>query len=387
MTPAARKIADAWDPAKEEASGDLCKSYGAPALLRVPGRLHITWQDDQTLRMETDAGKQTRTLSFRRLEGAGAGRTRCRAIRSPSGKAAGAGATDGIAEGHDDEPEGRLSAQERRSVQREREAHGILRPDQGAQRRRRCWSSRSSTTDPLYLRQPFVITSQFKKEAERRQMESDGVLGDMVRHRRFEGSAMTRIKSLSASALLVRERPRAGGDRSVGILGVHQPRGRARARRRPEPRRLGRTAVQRIGARQGPEFLAVDHLDAGAHLLVPDAVAHRGRTVQPQDVGRARSDDRQGPGVGGRRMGDARADDDLDGRASASVEERAARSDRLHHRRVERQRADRHHDAPEDRLHAPQRRGQQRPGHDHDALPAPRRPADASRCSWTTRCI
>src|SRR5580693_72020 len=33
MTPAARAIADAWDPAKEEASGDLCKSYGAPALL------------------------------------------------------------------------------------------------------------------------------------------------------------------------------------------------------------------------------------------------------------------------------------------------------------------------------------------------------------------
>ena len=49
MTPEARKIADAWDPAKEEASGDVCKSYGAPALLRVPNRLHITWQDDQTL--------------------------------------------------------------------------------------------------------------------------------------------------------------------------------------------------------------------------------------------------------------------------------------------------------------------------------------------------
>src|ERR1700682_3159170 len=60
LTPAARAIADTWDPAKEEASGELCKSYGAPALLRVPGRLHITWQDDQTLRMDADAGKQTR---------------------------------------------------------------------------------------------------------------------------------------------------------------------------------------------------------------------------------------------------------------------------------------------------------------------------------------
>src|SRR2546427_801725 len=45
MTAEARKIASAWDPAKEEASGDACKSYGAPALLRVPNRLHITWQD------------------------------------------------------------------------------------------------------------------------------------------------------------------------------------------------------------------------------------------------------------------------------------------------------------------------------------------------------
>src|SRR5665213_1674859 len=64
MTPAARAIADTWDPAKEEASGDVCKSYGAPTLLRVPGRLHITWQDDQTLRMDSDAGKQTRTFHF-----------------------------------------------------------------------------------------------------------------------------------------------------------------------------------------------------------------------------------------------------------------------------------------------------------------------------------
>ena len=64
MTPAAVKIADAWDPAKDEAAGEQCKSYGAPALLRVPEHLHITWQDDQTLRMDTDAGKQTRLFHF-----------------------------------------------------------------------------------------------------------------------------------------------------------------------------------------------------------------------------------------------------------------------------------------------------------------------------------
>jgi hypothetical protein len=64
MTQAAFKIADAWDPAKDEAAGDQCKSYGAPAILRVPEHLHITWQDDQTLRLDTDAGKQTRLFHF-----------------------------------------------------------------------------------------------------------------------------------------------------------------------------------------------------------------------------------------------------------------------------------------------------------------------------------
>jgi hypothetical protein len=64
LTPEAAKVADAWDPAKDEAAGEQCKSYGAPALMMVPGRLHITWQDDTTLKVETDAGTQTRLLRF-----------------------------------------------------------------------------------------------------------------------------------------------------------------------------------------------------------------------------------------------------------------------------------------------------------------------------------
>src|SRR5205085_1939316 len=46
-----RKVADTWDPAKDETAGEQCKSYGAPALMSVPGRLHITWQDDTTLKV------------------------------------------------------------------------------------------------------------------------------------------------------------------------------------------------------------------------------------------------------------------------------------------------------------------------------------------------
>ncbi len=64
LNPDGRKLADAWDPAKDEAAGEQCRSYGAPNIMHVPGRLHITWQDDQTLKVETDTGQQTRLFSF-----------------------------------------------------------------------------------------------------------------------------------------------------------------------------------------------------------------------------------------------------------------------------------------------------------------------------------
>ena len=64
ITPEAKRVADMWDPAKDEAAGEQCKSYGAPAIMRVPGRLHITWQDPNTLKVEKDAGEQVRLLHF-----------------------------------------------------------------------------------------------------------------------------------------------------------------------------------------------------------------------------------------------------------------------------------------------------------------------------------
>ena len=64
LSPAGRKAADAWDPAKDTAEGNQCKAYGAAAIMRVPGRVHITWTDDNTLKVETDAGTQTRTFHF-----------------------------------------------------------------------------------------------------------------------------------------------------------------------------------------------------------------------------------------------------------------------------------------------------------------------------------
>src|SRR5437879_3408196 len=62
LNPEGRRVADTWDPAKDQASGNECKSYAAPAIMQVPGRLPIYWQDDNTLRVDTDSGSQTRLL-------------------------------------------------------------------------------------------------------------------------------------------------------------------------------------------------------------------------------------------------------------------------------------------------------------------------------------
>src|SRR5215475_9369880 len=59
-----RRVGLAWDPAKDEAAGEQCRPYGAAAIMRRPGRLHITWQDDTTLRIDTDEGTQTRLFHF-----------------------------------------------------------------------------------------------------------------------------------------------------------------------------------------------------------------------------------------------------------------------------------------------------------------------------------
>jgi hypothetical protein len=64
LTPGGRRIADSWDPVKDVAAGEQCRAFGALNVMRLPGRLRISWQDDQTLKIETDAGTQTRLLRF-----------------------------------------------------------------------------------------------------------------------------------------------------------------------------------------------------------------------------------------------------------------------------------------------------------------------------------
>jgi len=60
ISPEGRKVADTWDVSKDGS----CLAFGAAGLMRQPTRLHITWENDNTLKIETDAGVQTRRLVF-----------------------------------------------------------------------------------------------------------------------------------------------------------------------------------------------------------------------------------------------------------------------------------------------------------------------------------
>jgi hypothetical protein len=64
ITKEALQIVNNWDPAADEKAGEECKSYGAAAVMRLPARVHITWQDDSTLKVDVDAGTQTRLFRF-----------------------------------------------------------------------------------------------------------------------------------------------------------------------------------------------------------------------------------------------------------------------------------------------------------------------------------
>jgi len=69
------RVANSWDLSKDDAAGLQCKAFGVGGIIRQPGRLHITWQDDNTMKLEFDAGTQTRLLNFDRTKQASGEKT------------------------------------------------------------------------------------------------------------------------------------------------------------------------------------------------------------------------------------------------------------------------------------------------------------------------
>jgi len=78
LNAAGKKLADTFDPARygpEWTTQIDCRAYGAAGLMRMPERLHITWQNPETLRIQTDWGEQTRLLHFEKSDLPQSGRT------------------------------------------------------------------------------------------------------------------------------------------------------------------------------------------------------------------------------------------------------------------------------------------------------------------------
>jgi hypothetical protein len=166
MTPEARKVADAWDPTADEASGNQCKSYGAAAIMRLAARFHITWQDDNTLRIESDYGTQTRLLRFNSSTqtASSAGERTWQGYSSAQweGPASLKVTTNNLRSGY--LRKNGVPYSENATVT---EYFDLAPIPSGGQ----VLLVTAIVDDPLYLRQPFTTSSQFKKEADGQKWE------------------------------------------------------------------------------------------------------------------------------------------------------------------------------------------------------------------------
>jgi hypothetical protein len=170
ITLEALKIVNAWDPKADDAAGNQCKSYGAAAIMRVPGRLHITWQDDNTLRVDTDAGMQSRLFQFAAVPApAGAptwqGQSAARWERPGRGNpAVQAGSlnvvTTNMRAGY--LRKNGVPYSENARVTEYFDLSPMPDTSQGAQ----LLVVTTAVDDPRYLLQQFIVSSHFKKEAD-----------------------------------------------------------------------------------------------------------------------------------------------------------------------------------------------------------------------------
>jgi hypothetical protein len=169
LNPEGTKVANSWDPATDGS----CLAYGAAGVMRMPTRLHITWENEQTIKIETDAGQQTRRLLFDKSQAAPA-------QRSPQGYsvaewelAGGGGGRGGAA------PQGPRSGNlkvtttmltagwlRRNGVPYSENANLTEYFDRFAAPTGDEWLVVTTiVSDPKYLNQDFVTSTHFKREA------------------------------------------------------------------------------------------------------------------------------------------------------------------------------------------------------------------------------
>ena len=170
VTAEARRIIDQWDPAKDEAAGEQCRGYGAVGVMRLPGRLHVTWESDTVLKMEADAGTQTRRFVFGNAEAAAGQPTWQGASEARWALPINRGA------GPADPPQGELRVRTTRMRPGYVRKNGIpysadavltenfvrLVDDDGMQ----YLAVSQMVEDPVYFAQPIIRTMLFRKQAD-----------------------------------------------------------------------------------------------------------------------------------------------------------------------------------------------------------------------------
>jgi hypothetical protein len=156
--------------------------------MRAPGRLHVTWENDSTLRIDTDAGQQTRRLVFGAAPAAGRRLGPTWQGTSAASWDPPADVIDVLRQGGFDNLSRGMGAAARRSVWTPLRvvttnlragwlrANGVPYSAQAvvtehfmrftAPDRSEWLTVRTVVDDPTYLVQPFMVSTNFKREAD-----------------------------------------------------------------------------------------------------------------------------------------------------------------------------------------------------------------------------
>ena len=173
LNPEGTRVANQWNPAEDGS----CRAFGAAALLRMPTRLHITWENDSTLKIETDAGQQTRRFHFggaaprpgsRSLQGHSLAQWQVAGSVTSSGADGGALVTRGSSRTWGSlkvvTTNLRAGWLRRNGVPYSENAIVTEYFDRFSDEQDEWFTVTTMVEDPQYLTQPFVISSNFKKE-------------------------------------------------------------------------------------------------------------------------------------------------------------------------------------------------------------------------------
>jgi hypothetical protein len=165
-----RRVAGEWDPAKDAAAGEACKAYGPVGIMRLPGRLHITWADPNTLKIEIDNGTQARLLHF------GGAQPPASEPASTQGSSIAQWELTGGRGAPGQARKGQLKVVTTKMKPGYLRKNGVpysgeavlteyfaqLKDDDGAE----YLAVTAMLDDPTYLQQPWVRTSQFRKQSD-----------------------------------------------------------------------------------------------------------------------------------------------------------------------------------------------------------------------------